>query len=90
MVTGDDRAPGGGDGVERYEQLRRQALGGEAAGWRLGLALLQRRGMAAWAKASQATAPIASARAPTVAPVVEGDGVVGVLAAMALACLRAG
>lgn len=63
---------------------------GEAAGWRLGWALLRRRGVAAWAKASQATGPIAPARAPTVAPVVEGDGVVCVLAAMALACLRAG
>ena len=30
--------------VERYEQLRARALGGEPSGWRLGLALLERRG----------------------------------------------
>jgi hypothetical protein len=53
------------------------------------LALLQRRGVAAWAKAWQATAAMAPARSSAAVP-VDGDGVVGVLAAMALACLRAG
>ncbi len=74
--------------MERYEQLRRRALGGEASGWRLGLALLQRRGVAAWARAWLTTAPVAPAPPPVVSP-VDGDGVVGVLAPMALACLRA-
>jgi hypothetical protein len=87
-VAADERAGDRGD-VERYEELRRRALGGEAAGWRLGLALLQRRGVAAWARAWRTTAPTTQARSPAAAP-VDGDGVVGVLAAMALACLRAG
>lgn len=51
--------------------------------------MLQRRGVAAWAKAWQANAPVAPARHPPALP-VDGDGVVGVLATMALACVRAG
>jgi hypothetical protein len=84
----DEHANDGGD-VERYEQLRRRALDGEASGWRLGLALLQRRGVAAWTKAWHTTAPVAPVPPPVAAP-VDGDGVVGVLATMALACLSAG
>lgn len=38
--------------VDRYEQLRRHALDGGGQGWRLGLALLHRRGMAGWMRAS--------------------------------------
>jgi hypothetical protein len=78
--------------VERYEQLRQRALDGEPSGWRLGLALLQRRGVAAWARAWRTTAsPESPGRVPPpVAGPVDGDGVVGVLATMALACLRAG
>ena len=34
--------------VARYEQLRQQVLGGDAGGWRLGLGVLQDRGMAGW------------------------------------------
>jgi hypothetical protein len=64
-------------------------LDGDAAGWRLGLALLQRRGVAAWAKAWQTTAPATPVRSPAAAP-IDGDGVVGILATMALACLGAG
>ena len=48
-----DARAGGGD-VERYEQLRSRALDGEPSGFRLGLALLERRGVAAWARAWQA------------------------------------
>ncbi|MGH9290559.1 MAG: hypothetical protein ACRD0V_20055, partial [Acidimicrobiales bacterium] len=86
--TSDER---GGDGtdIERYEQLRQHALGGDTSGWRLGLAVLQRHGVAAWTRASQTITAPAPARAPVALP-VDGDGVVGVLAAMALACLRAG
>jgi hypothetical protein len=78
-----------GADVERYEQLRRRALGGDAAGWRLGLAVLQRHGVAAWTRAWRSTAPLPPVRPPAVTPVDDG-GVVGVLAAMALACLRSG
>jgi hypothetical protein len=81
----DERVGDGAD-VERYEQLRRRALGGDATGWRLGLAVLQRHGVAAWTRAWQATAPAPPAR-PAVATPLDSDGVVGVLAAMALACL---
>ena len=80
----------GGD-VERYERLRACALAGEPDGWRLGLALLERRGVAAWTRAWQSTAPVPSAppaRAAVEATTGAGAGeIVGVLATMALACL---
>jgi len=80
--------PGGDRGdVERYEALRRHALGGAASGWRLGLAVLQRRGVAAWARAWQAAAASPPARPPVGTP-VGGDELVAVLATMALACVR--
>lgn len=73
--------------MERYEQLRSDALGGEG-GWRLGLALLERRGVAAWAHAWPGVAPqSASAAGPAVAAVAGGEELVGALATMALACL---
>jgi len=84
----DERVGDGAD-VERYEQLRQRALGGDAAGWRLGLAVLQRHGVVAWIRARQSTVPLAPLRPAAAAPVA-GDGVVGVLATMALACLRSG
>ena len=52
-----DEAPAAREDVARYEQLRARALGGDAAGWRLGLAVLERRGVMAWARAWQASAP---------------------------------
>jgi len=72
--------------VERYESLRRRALGGEPSGWRLGLAVVQRRGVAAWLRAGHAIAP-QSPTLPAAAVPVGGDELVGVLAAMALACI---
>jgi hypothetical protein len=74
--------------VERYERLRSNALGGEPGGFRLGLALLERRGVAAWARLWQSTAPEPGAR-PVVEAPARGDEIVGVLATMALACLAA-
>jgi hypothetical protein len=79
----DERAPDGVD-VQRYEQLRRRALGGEAEGWRLGLGVLCHRGVAVWLRAWRTTAPTAVA-APAVADRVGSDELVGVLASMALA-----
>jgi hypothetical protein len=78
--------------VERYEQLRARALAGEPDGFRLGLALLERRGLAAWSRALKTTA---SARpAPPVRPTAEAPAsaseIVAVLATMALACACAG
>jgi hypothetical protein len=78
--------------VERYEQLRARALAGEGDGFRMGLAMLQRRGVAAWTRAWQSTLP--AARASPARPAVELRAdpaqIVDVLAAMALACARAG
>ena len=79
--------PGGGPrDVERYEQLRAQALEGDPSGWRLGLALLERRGVVAWTRAWQTTTP-APARLAITTPAADNDQLVGVLASMALACV---
>jgi biotin-(acetyl-CoA carboxylase) ligase len=87
----DDRGRGRGD-VARYEQLRGQALAGAPAGSRLGLALLQHRGVSAWTRAWQTTAPGPTVSATLAtrasAPVAEGE-IVSVLASMALACAAA-
>jgi hypothetical protein len=91
MTDGSSCRPGD---IERYEQLRARAraLGGEPSGWRLGLALLERRGVAAWARAWRSTAPApASATAgPPAGPAAVGDELVGALASMALARVAAG
>jgi hypothetical protein len=82
--------------VQRYEQLRSHALDGEPSGFRLGLALLERRGLAAWARACADTARaepaqrLHQATATACAPVPVGDELVGALASMALARVAAG
>ena len=86
-----DASAGVGD-VERYEQLRSRALGGDPSGFRLGLALLERRGVAAWARAWQGTAPAREQRASGSVlelPAARGE-LVGALASMALARVAAG
>ena len=89
-------APEGDGVVERYEQLRSHAICGEPSGFRLGLALLERRGVAAWARAWGDTAPARPAPAnraapePVPAPVAVGDELVGALASLALARVAAG
>jgi hypothetical protein len=75
--------------VERYEVLRRHALGGEESGWRLGLAIMQRQGVTAWLRAWQ-TIPAAPARPAAVDARVGGDELVAVLATMAMACIGGG
>ena len=87
----DDAARGRGD-VARYEQLRGQALAGAPGCSRLRLALLQHRGVAAWTRAWQSTAPGPAVTAPltTRAGAALADGeIVSVLASMALACAAA-
>lgn len=76
--------------MQRYEALRAGALGGEPAGWRLGLALLQGHGVAAWLRAGREVAPIVAKVGDRSASSVRpgGDDLVGVLATMALAALR--
>ena len=71
--------------VERYELLRARALHGDASGWRLGLAVLERRGVVAWTRAWSTTTPVPTATQPT--PVAVSDELVGALASMALACV---
>ena len=88
-MEGSDERAGWADDIERYEQLRCYALGGGAQGQRSGLALLERRGLFAWSRAWQTTAPRASKR-PVAQPPAAGEEIVGVLAAMAFACLTSG
>lgn len=91
MRTGEGH--GGELDVSRYETLRERALHGEAEGWRLGLAVLAHRGVAAWLHAWHAAVPAAPAPTrpgPSPPPVaagepVDADELVGVLAGMALA-----
>ena len=53
-----DDTTGGRSGVmDGYEQLRARALCGDTDGWRLGLGVLQQRGVAAWLRVRQAPAP---------------------------------
>lgn len=75
--------------AERYEQLRSRALGGAPDGFRLGLAVLQRQGMAAWMGAWKEIGDAPPPQQPK--HVTDGsDAVVAVLASMALAVAGAG
>lgn len=97
MQTRNDIDDTGGDGsdvVDGYEQLRARALGGDADGWRLGLGVLQQRGVAAWLRVRQTTVPTVCPPTPIRADSRLGDGVeaelVGLLASMALAVASRG
>ena len=83
-----------GSDVEDYERLRERALRGEAGGWRLVLAVVERRGVAAWLRVRAAAVVAAPAPAPARAgrPVLAdaADELVCVLAAMALGALAGG
>ena len=90
----DDTSGNRSDVVDGYEQLRARALGGQADGWRLGLGVLQQRGVAAWLRLRQATVPTVSPPTParTAPPVAGGVEavLVGLLASMALAVAARG
>jgi hypothetical protein len=78
----------GDDLASHYEALRQVAVseGVDRAG--LGAGLLVTRGMAAWVRGWRACTPWAARpAAPAPAPVAAPGDVVGVLAAMALACM---
>lgn len=79
--------------VERYEQLRVRALDGEPSGFRLGLVLLERRGVAAWARAWPGTTAARDPQRPA-GVIVElpatTNELVEALASMALARVAAG
>jgi hypothetical protein len=95
-ASGEPAEPGdaaAGD-VTRYEQLRQQVLAGEAGGWRLGLGVLQHRGVAAWLAAWDRLPALPAPAAPLSAPPARpapgsGEQLVAALAAMALSCLAA-
>ena len=98
MEAGNDIDDTGGDGsdvVDGYEQLRARALGGEADGWRLGLGVLQQRGVAAWLRrapgdrARRSHRPRPPGRRSRLAGGVEAE-LVGLLASMALAVAARG
>ncbi len=90
----DDTGGDGSDVVDGYEQLRARALSGGIDGWRLGLGVLQQRGVAAWLRVRQATVPTVSFPTPARAGTPLAGGVeaelVGLLASMALAVARQG
>ena len=97
MEAGNDIDDTGGarsDVVDGYERLRARALCGDVDGWRLGLAVLQQRGVAAWLRVRQATAPTVSPPTPARAGSPSAGGVdaelVGLLASMALAVAARG
>jgi hypothetical protein len=90
----DDTTGDRSDVVDGYEQLRARALRGDTEGWRLGLGVLQQRGVAAWLRVRQATVATASPPTPAQAgsPITEGVDaeLVGLLASMALAVAARG
>ncbi|MGW0828616.1 hypothetical protein [Streptomyces sp. NPDC002845] len=75
----------------RYEELRTAVAGGRGDGWRLGRGVLVAKGMAAWAAAWRSL-PEPPARTGPGRPLPklpgDGDELVRVLAAMALAHLH--
>ena len=80
--------------MDGYEQLRARALTGDTDGWRLGLGMLQQRGVAAWLRVRQATVSTVSPPTPSRAGSPSAGGVdgelVGLLASMALAVAARG
>ena len=68
-------------------------LAGDAGGWRLGLGVLQHRGVAAWLRAWDSLpgpAPAAPASGPARPVPGSGEQLVAALATMALSCLARG
>jgi hypothetical protein len=86
----------GASEVERYEQLRARVVSGEPDCFRLGLAMLERRGVVAWSRAWQATAPAPAApaagapRAAVVPLPSDARQLLDALATIALASAAAG
>ena len=84
----DDTAGDRSDAVDGYEQLRARALRGDTEGWRLGLGVLQQRGVAGWLRVRQATVPTVCPPTPAREPSPIAAGMdaelVGLLASMVL------
>jgi hypothetical protein len=83
---------GGSEVVDGYERLRARALCGDVEGWRLGLGVLQHRGVAGWLRVRTATAPARPAPSRSALPLA-GDAdaeLVELLTSMALTVLARG
>jgi hypothetical protein len=92
VEVSSDRDRGASD-VERYEQLRARVLSGERDCFRLGLAMLERRGLFAWARVWQGTTPareVAGDPAALIRLPTDARQIVNTLATMALASAAAG
>ena len=79
--------------VDGYEQLRQRALSGDVDGWRLGLGVLQHRGVAAWLGVRTAMASVRPTPSRPLPPATAGGvatELVGLLASMALAVAARG
>lgn len=81
--------------MERYEQLRLDALAGTGQGWRWGRGVLEGRGVAAWMATwteLETNVAVPSMPTPTVAAAgsPRSEQLVAVLAAMALAVTTQG
>jgi hypothetical protein len=80
--------------MDGYEQLRRRVLDGDVSGWRMGLAVVQHRGLAAWLRVRRSVCPPPAGTAALGAPATVGglggigDQLVAVLAGMALGVVR--
>lgn len=92
MVDDDPARSPDGALVEAYERLRRHALDGDGQGWRLGLAVVHRRGVAGWMRAFDGlpAARSAAVAAPAVPVTSDDQPLVTLLASMALACIAGG
>jgi hypothetical protein len=78
--------------VDSYEQLRRRVLAGDVSGWRLGMAVVQHRGVAAWLQVRHSMRPADNPPSRAAATsVVAGiaDQFVAALAGMALCAATA-
>jgi len=73
--------------TERYEELRKRALGRHQEGMMWGLVVLRAKGIASWARAWQEYAEDVPSKASSAPPLSSiSDDMVRVLAGMVLSC----
>jgi hypothetical protein len=84
-------SPTAGEARQRYEELRKEALADQGAGAGLGLALLLRKGLAAWLRAwaqcAPPPAPVPGSPNEPFLPSPRNEAIL-ILAAMALSQLQ--
>ena len=94
-MTSTDTTGDGSDVVDGTSSCGPGRLCGDADGWRLGLGVLQQRGVAAWLRVRQATVPDGRTGPRPPGPASPSAGgvdaeLVGLLASMALAVAARG